>query len=33
MLEKLKITKSELGELTEKSILYLDVINKYDFEE
>ena len=33
MLEKLKITKSELTELTEKNILYLDVINKYDFEE
>lgn len=33
MLEKLKITKSELDELNEKNILYLDVINKYDFEE
>ncbi len=33
ILEKLKITKSELAELTEKNILYLDVINKYDFEE
>lgn len=33
MLERLKITKSELDELTEKNILYLDVINKYDFEE
>lgn len=33
MLERLKITKSELEELTEKNILYLDVINKYDFEE
>lgn len=33
MFEKLKITKSELTELTEKNILYLDVINKYDFEE
>ncbi len=33
MLERLKITKTELLELTEKNILYLDVINKYDFEE
>lgn len=33
MLERLKITKSELDKLTEKNILYLDVINKYDFEE
>lgn len=33
MLERVKITKSELDELVEKNILYLDVINKYDFEE
>lgn len=33
MLERLEITKSELDELTEKNILYLDIINKYDFEE
>mgnify|MGYP001137052132 CR=1 FL=1 len=33
MLERVKITKSELAELVEKNILYLDVINKYDFEE
>lgn len=33
MLEKLHFTKREINELIDKNILYLDVINKYDFED
>ncbi len=31
--KKLEITKEEIEDLKKKSILYLDVINKYDFED
>ena len=33
MLERLKFTEAEIKEMTEKNILYLDVINKYEFED
>ena len=33
MLEKLHFTRKEINDLIDKNILYLDVINKYDFED
>lgn len=33
MLDKLKFTESEIDEMTEKNILYLDITNKYEFED
>lgn len=33
MLDRLKFTEAEVKEMLEKNILYLDVINKYEFED